>query len=112
MSEFAIHPSIETNEEIATGDGSLCCPECGAVWLHHSEVTVYSRPEEDGPVTSTRVHSDASVRVLPGKWKGNPSSRRDSVAIRFSCEHCNVDAELTIAQNKGQTHLQWRRAAR
>ena len=95
------------------GQGAaLLCPECGENFLHHTEVTVFSRPAEDGPVTSTRIHPDAAVHVLPGHWKGNPSSRRDGLAVRFYCENCDVDAELTIAQHKGETSIQWRRAAR
>ena len=102
-------PRTEITED---GEALLYCPECESSYLHHTEVTVFSRPIEDGPVTATRVHSNASVHVLPGHWKGNPSSRRDGVAIRFYCENCDLEAQLTIAQHKGETLLAWRRDVR
>jgi hypothetical protein len=40
--------------------------------------------------------------------RGNPSSRRNGVVIRFWCEDCDVISELTLEQHKGNTLLRWR----
>ena len=102
-----VYPAVETDPQYGD-DGNLRCPECGECMLHHTDVTVYSRPVEDGPVTAVCVRPDASISAQPGKWKGNPSGRRDGVTIRFYCENCDLDAELTIAQHKGHTAMLWR----
>jgi hypothetical protein len=79
------------------------CPCCRATdgYLHHHGVTVYSR-EEDGVATVTTINGG-----IAGE---NPSDRRDGIAIRFTCELCPADIELTIAQHKGHTLLAWRNA--
>jgi hypothetical protein len=94
---------------------TLCCPSCGddEGYLHHTDITVFSRPVEDGPVTETRVHHDGSVRTFPPD-KGrrhNPSNRRDGLAIAFWCEHCGEGHELTLEQHKGFTYVNWRKLA-
>jgi hypothetical protein len=38
----------------------------------------------------------------------NPSERRQGLAIAFSCEDCDAKLELTIAQHKGNTIVEWR----
>lgn len=87
-------------------DNWLTCPHCGGTHLHHQQVTVYSRPGEDGPSYAVRVQ-DATV-----EWatpvNGNPSARRGGVAILFRCEDCAVMHELALAQHKGTTYLEWR----
>jgi hypothetical protein len=90
-----------TVEFVADDDVMLKCPRCGTDegYLHHGGVTVYSR-EEDGPVTVTTINGGAAGE--------NPSARRDGIAIRFTCELCPAELELTIAQHKGHTHLMWR----
>jgi len=90
--------------EFIAGDNEvLKCPSCGTDegYLHHHGVTVYDR-HEDGPVTVTTVNGGAAGE--------NPSSRRDGIAIRFTCELCPAELELTIAQHKGRTYLVWRDA--
>jgi hypothetical protein len=37
----------------------------------------------------------------------NPSSRRGGIAIRFWCEGCPFISELTLAQHKGSTEVEW-----
>jgi len=44
----------------------------------------------------------------PSKECGNPSRRRDGLAIEFSCENCPAILELTIKQHKGETFFAWR----
>jgi hypothetical protein len=45
---------------------------------------------------------------------GNPSQRRDGIAISFWCEQCGAGAKghpgltLTVAQEKGSTEIVWR----
>jgi hypothetical protein len=88
----------------------LHCPHCNDEHLHHHHVLVFSRPREDGPVARTFVGTDGDISHIPGSWKGNPSDRRHGVAIAFSCESCGKHAELTIAQEKGNTLVGWRKA--
>jgi hypothetical protein len=51
--------------------------------------------------------------MATSEGSGNPSSRRQGLAIRFFCEGCGgADSddiiELTVAQHKGSTELAWR----
>ena len=87
----------------------LCCPACGFFGgLHHDTVTIFERSQEDAP--SQALEIDNIWKMRRGEGDNNPSSRRDGVAIRFWCESCPTISELTIAQHKGTTILQWRRA--
>lgn len=89
--------------------GVLLCPRCGESTLHHGSMTVYSRPE-DGARTTEVTISGKRIRgaTTPSAGSRNPSSRRDGLAIRFECECCGGGMELTIAQHKGATLLEWR----
>jgi hypothetical protein len=92
--------------------GELLCPECGRHCLHHDRVTVYDRHDghEDAPTTIiTKVEGGTVTQsIRPSDKAGNPSSRRDGVALRFWCEMCPAIAELTIEQHKGSSYLNWR----
>lgn len=103
-------------------DGNLCCPGCGEDYLHHYMVTVYDRKEDD-PTTRVVTVGGPSIQHWCGprmainlvshdvasERSGNPSSRRDGVAIRFECELCDAGPfELTFAQHKGVTQVKWR----
>jgi hypothetical protein len=88
----------------------LLCPGCGEHDLHHDQVTVFERETEDAPSRATEIDG-TRVRVL-SDGRGNPSSRRGGIAIRFWCEHCSAVPELTLAQHKGTTLMEWRLAAR
>jgi hypothetical protein len=81
---------------------TLCCPHCEEPWTHHGKVTVYNRIEEDGPVTQVHVFPVGKVLELASA-EGNPSGRRDGIAILFRCELGCPDFELTIEQHKGQS---------
>ena len=94
------------------GPGSaadLLCPGCGQQNLHHGRVTVFDR-DEDAETTTVSVVDDGLVSShrLPSDGCGNPSSRRHGIAIAFECELCAVGLELTIAQHKGMTAIEWR----
>lgn len=86
-------------------DGLLCCAGCGGTYLHHDRIEVFNRSKEDA-LTGVRVRV-AGLRVAtgPDAHKGNPSSRRDGVAIRFWCEQCPALTDLLVAQHKGQTEI-------
>ena len=102
------------------GDGypaELLCPCCGSEYLHHAGISVYER-NEDAPRTLVTVHEARTIRTAypPSAQSGNPSSRRDAIAIRFWCEGCCNDdrepaLELTFAQHKGVTYIEWRSAS-
>jgi hypothetical protein len=93
---------------------NLHCPRCGGNNLHQLEVTVFHREEDAESIVRIKVKgASTSTEVVPDSGSGNPSSRRDGLAIEFSCEHCSEDdpsdiIELTVAQHKGSTELGWR----
>jgi hypothetical protein len=115
---------------------SLRCPRCGNQWLHHHDIAIWSRDEEDGPGTLTEIRDGA---VLVTRQAANEiPHRRDTIRITFGCEMCGdefltcdesdrytaecgdcpVAAEcragnrpthlvLEIEQHKGHTQLRW-----
>jgi hypothetical protein len=89
----------------------LICPGCASNCLHHKYVTVYDVAKEDAPqMTRTRVsHGIVESSEVPNTNE-NPSSRRHGLAIGFWCECCPAKSELTIAQHKGNTLVEWRSA--
>lgn len=88
----------------------LRCPKCGADHLHHEAITICGRNEDAEMVLRTVVEGGVSRTDLCGNASSrNPSGRRDGLFIRFRCEICGGDdMELTIAQHKGQTIVEWR----
>lgn len=102
---------------------SLKCPGCGGENLHQGKVTAFNRREDAKETRVTAVDAAGfSDHVLPSAEVANPSARRDGLSIEFECEHCHAEGEndeppdfpapfeLTIAQHKGYTFLQWRLA--
>jgi hypothetical protein len=87
----------------------LTCPHCRGPYLHHGAVRCYDR-EEDAEVTtvSTVADGQCSVKLLPSNAVRNPSGRRHGLAIAFECEGCASYLELTLAQHKGISMLEWR----
>jgi hypothetical protein len=86
----------------------LLCPKCGNDFLHHADVIVYDRREDADDTRVTTIGATINVAMVPNARSGNPSSRRDGLAIEFECEGCHGQFELTIEQHKGQTYLNWR----
>lgn len=88
----------------------LDCPHCGQANMHHRGVVMYDR-EEDAEITMrTRIVRGMVQSVpVPSAGSGNPSDRRDGLAILFECEQCGRLSELTFAQHKGDTHVAWRK---
>jgi hypothetical protein len=93
----------------------LVCANCAGVNLHHSYIVAFHRDGgEDAPRT-LETHIDgrtAKCKIMPSAVSDNPSSRRDGIAIGFHCEDCGTHAELTIAQHKGQSLIEWRHPMR
>jgi hypothetical protein len=70
---------------------------------------VYCR-REDAPTVHKIVVRDgfAAISKEENNTSGNPSRRRDGLAVRFWCEQCGSVSELTIAQIKGASFVGWR----
>jgi hypothetical protein len=86
----------------------LACPECHGEHLRHDQVTMYDRAEDAPRVTKTEVQDrKTKIITIANDGSGNPSERRDGLAVQFWCENCETGSELTIAQHKGVS-LGWR----
>lgn len=86
----------------------LLCQNCGSDYLHHWSIDVWNRTTEDA--TDGMHISVAKQRIaIDTEMEGNPSPRRDGVAIRFYCENCDVLSVLHIGQHKGQTFFEMRK---
>jgi hypothetical protein len=86
----------------------LLCPNCGGTHMHHTAIVVFDREEDEEKALMTVVSKHSTLSKIVDNEQ-NPSSRRDSVLIRFSCESCGEDVALTIVQHKGQTSFMWRK---
>jgi hypothetical protein len=101
------------HQVIIRDDQVLFCPNCRETetepYLHHTYVIVYNRPEDARTVVRTTITDDEVMQKFVRSTNcRNPSIRRNGIAIGFYCEHCRVNVELTITQEKGQTFLAWR----
>ena len=87
--------------------GTLHCPACGFFYLHHIKVDVFSRMQEDSPTGLHVAVDGTSVAIDHGAdcKDGNPSMRRDGLAVYFTCEGCEAVSVLTLVQHKGNTIL-------
>ena len=107
---------MNTLNAIQVGAGGvLLCPRCKENYLHHCGVEIYERAQDDVFTLVTTVTDKVESSLMASKQARNPSSRRNGIAIRFWCERCEPDPEdeqpsleLTIAQDKGATILEWR----
>jgi hypothetical protein len=98
----ATHPTTDDSDD-------LLCPACGGANLHHNAVIVFNRVDgrEDAPSFAIRV--DGENITCTDSNVGNPSSRRNAVAIEFWCETCPEISELVLTQHKGTSPLGWQR---
>jgi hypothetical protein len=87
---------------------ALLCPSCGDNCLHSTAVTVFDRVEDADQTRETVIGDDISILSVPSSRSRNPSARRHGIAIYFWCEVCQANVELTFAQHKGATLVQWR----
>jgi hypothetical protein len=99
---------------LANDSSELLCPRCKGYKLQSTGVTVYHRGEDENTVTKVQVTTGPVTTVTPyASGVGNPSRRRQGIAIQFKCEQCDWEdkpgtaIELTIAQHKGNTVVGW-----
>jgi hypothetical protein len=93
----------------------LVCANCAGVNLHHSYIVVFHRDGGEDARRTLETHVDGRTtkcKIMPSAVADNPSRRRDGIAIGFHCEDCGTQAELTIAQHKGQSLIEWRHPMR
>jgi hypothetical protein len=89
-------------------NSELLCPQCDSEYLHHVGIVIYDRARED---RDTSILVISQPHRVPRPLMTNPSARRSAVGILFQCENCDSDAfELTLAQHKGVTQIEWRPA--
>jgi hypothetical protein len=87
----------------------LACPHYGFANLHHGAVRTYNRPEDpDTTLVTTAGAEGSSIALVASQDTRNPSGRRHGLAIAFGCEGCGQLFELTFAQQKGATLVEWR----
>lgn len=87
-------------------DAELLCPSCGGSFLHHERVEVFERGEDDEHGIHVLV-KDGKAAIDTGLI-GNLSARRHGLSIHFSCEGCSSQSVLTLAQHKGNTHVDFK----
>jgi hypothetical protein len=90
---------------------TLVCANCGGGYLHHSYIVVFHRDGREDARRTLETHVDGRTtkrKIMPSAVSDNPSMRRDGIFIGFHCEQCGTHAELTIAQHKGQSLVEWR----
>lgn len=92
---------IEMNDEHI-----LLCPSCGESNLHHCIVGVYNRVMEDS-THGIHLEVNGGVVTQDKDLSGNPSKRRNGIAISFTCEQCDDEHILNIIQHQGQTKIGW-----
>jgi hypothetical protein len=89
----------------------LQCPHCSGDNLHHGDVSVFTRAEDDEMVMATHVMGSPQVTMtsrIKNADSQNPSSRRHGMVIEFECETCDNRPKLAIIQHKGSTIMEWK----
>ena len=72
---------------------------------------MFSRAEDDDYTRVVDVeHDEVKVHDAPSDVSGNPSNRRDGMAVQFYCETCPSRPKLAIYQHKGTTYVGWTHA--
>lgn len=80
-------------------DAELLCPTCKSEYLHHREINIFERNEDEKSgfhVTVDKQNLKTDTNLI-----GNPSSRRNGLTVDFSCENCGKTSILRISQHKG-----------
>ena len=97
-------------------DTILQCPFCGGENLHQCSVEVWQRVREDAELEINHVKITEGMHygevTIDSEIEGNPSQRRDGVAVGFWCETCPFEFRLLIWQHKGTTFQRWLRRPR
>lgn len=82
---------------------ALLCPRCKGSMLHHFEVDIFERVEDQKCGLHANVTNNG-VQITQD-LTGNPSARRNGIAIKFFCEDCGSKSALSISQHKGSTYV-------
>lgn len=89
-------------------DNTLLCPRCDGGYLHHGNIEVYSRYEDAEQTLQTVVmNHQTKTALVASNTAINPSARRGGLRINFFCELCGEESDLTFAQHKGVTFVEW-----
>lgn len=94
-------------------EDAVVCPNCTSGFVHHVGVDIYERHEDKDTGTHVSVfgidtddresHLNKASVVVDTSMTGNPSARRQGLVIHFWCEGCRAQLQLSVAQHKGQT---------
>jgi hypothetical protein len=103
--DFDSIPQLDLNQG-PPGEATLLCP-CGGANLHHHDVRVYERREDEPTALRTTISQRQIHRDVACPDTG-PSGRRDGLVIGFWCEACDRHNTLKIYQHKGNTFMGWR----
>lgn len=97
-----------TTKEVKVAEGRLLiCPSCGDSYLHHANVHVWQRDEDQKEGTLIVSTRNETITSNNYPMSGCPSPRRNAVAIQFWCECCHNINQLNIYQHKGETFMEW-----
>ena len=93
---------------IKTDGKYLLCPCCGETYLHHGAIDIFTRHEDAEETLHTSVTGfHTTTALVKSDTVDNPSGRRYGLRIGFWCEVCGEESALTLAQHKGNTHIEW-----
>jgi len=81
----------------------LLCPRCGGDYLHHREVEVFERREDEDQ--GLHILVEGKMVKVDTVLLGNPSSRRNGLRVWFYCENCQCLPIMVFEQHKGQTFV-------
>ena len=97
--------------QVKIDEDSLLCPTCQQPYIHHTYVKIFERHlHEDGPSAVIHVNGFKDGKFVTHESSNsarNPSMRRDGIRIGFWCESCEHHIELTLAQHKGFTLMEF-----
>jgi len=92
-------------ESYHEGFGSnLMCPYCGYNYVHHEEIEIFDRCEDEKAGLHVKIDADGAASI-DMDLHNNPSPRRHGLAIKIWCEGCDAKSTLTFVQHKGMTYI-------
>ena len=99
-------------------DRVIKCRHCGEDYMHHQDIDIYDRGEDDRTGMHVNLHRTQSEGygwhdehpksnnlVVDGNMKDNPSMRRTGLTIDFWCENCGNITRMNIVQHKGHSFM-------
>lgn len=96
------HEIVRSSFDVYEGEVvRIVCPLCECDFIHGRSVLSFDRDEDDPQTTMTVVERGAVIMTMIDS-KENPSSRRDAVEVRFSCEWGHSFG-IQFSQHKGTT---------